>query len=360
VLRVSLPKAMPRTRHVVLTSAESWIDVSSQHSTSSLASLANDAQPRLRNERIPRPLVPTPATLPNLPRSVSATGSSQDEYEESSSESDRVMSSSNEDLSPEDDVAEDDDDNRTALGVRPSQTFTPQPNAFSHPPSTQHESDSYFPRVTSAPTSHIRYDRSSRARPYLQRERERAMSTSQQPDHDAALRASLTTLLSCAAAVRPKPPTSTSPDKDKSPETRSVTTRPSTRPTMMRLIPESELDARQPSPKPSKRRSRESSKDRQAKKARATQNNKMSGAVPYSYDDYFISPTVASWVISAGMVLVFSAISFSAGYAWGRDVGRAEAELGLAGSCGSCGRDALRSSGGLRKLHWGSSSAVKA
>jgi hypothetical protein len=342
--------------------SESWIEVSSQHSASSLASHADEVQPRLRNERIPRPLVPTPADIPSLPRSVSAAGSSQDEYEESSSESDRVMSSSNEDLSPEDDGAEEDDDNRTALGFRPSQIFTPQPNAFSHPPSAQHEADSYFPPISSAPASHIRYDRSSRARPYLQRERERAISASQQPDHDAALRASLTTLLSCAAAVRPKPAPPGSTEKEKSPETRSVTTRPSARPTIMRLIPESELDqARQLSPKANKRQPRESSKDRQARKARAAQSNKMSGAVPYSYDDYLVSPTVASWIISAGMVLVFSAISFSAGYAWGRDVGRAEAELGLASSCGNCGRDAIRSSGGgLRKLHWGSSSAVKA
>jgi hypothetical protein len=69
--------------------------------------------------------------------------------------------------------------------------------------------------------------------------------------------------------------------------------------------------------------------------------------------DELISPTLASWMISAGVVLVFSAISFSAGYAWGREVGRIEGEIGVAG--GSCGREALRGTGSqLRRLRWAS------
>jgi hypothetical protein len=56
-------------------------------------------------------------------------------------------------------------------------------------------------------------------------------------------------------------------------------------------------------------------------------------------------------MISAGVVLVFSAISFSAGYALGREVGRIEGEMGLPG--GNCGQEAIKSgAGGLRRLRW--------
>ena len=254
------------------------------------------------------------------------------------------MSSSNEDVS-QDDVA-DDDDTSTALGVgNLSKVFTPQPNAFSHPPtSTAHNRavpDSYFPAISSEPQP----DRTVTQRSYQRQiqSRRRPASSSYQADHDAALRASLTTLLSCAAAVRPK-----------GSEGRPSPPRVSTQPTTLRLVPESELQnpPRQrgsPSPKQIKRKSRETSKDRQAKKVRATSKT-------ISPSDEMISPTLATWMISAGVVLVFSAISFSAGYAWGREVGRIEGEMGLPG--GSCSREAMKTSGsGLRRLRWSSATS---
>jgi hypothetical protein len=64
-------------------------------------------------------------------------------------------------------------------------------------------------------------------------------------------------------------------------------------------------------------------------------------------------------VISAGMVLVFSAISFSAGYAWGREVGRIEGEMGLNGAAGgACGREVMRGSSASGLRHWGRASVV--
>lgn len=223
---------------------------------------------------------------------TSVAGSSQDEYEESESESERVMSSSTEDI----------DDASTAIGVH---VFTPQPNAFSQPTNT------YFPTVTHSerlPSNRMITQRAIR-----------------QPDHDAALRASLTTLLSCAAAVRPK-------ERERPlPPARS-----SNQPTTLRLVPESQMS------KPPKRRSRESSKERHAKKIRAVKVN-----------DEPMSPTAMTWMISAGVVLVFSAISFSAGYAWGKEVGRLE-EI----NCGNCGQEAIRSTGGLRKLRWSGAQSV--
>lgn len=85
-----------------------------------------------------------------------------------------------------------------------------------------------------------------------------------------------------------------------------------------------------------------------------------------------VTPTVVTWVISAGVVVLFSAISFSAGYALGREVGRTEAGQGiyangLVGSdegmkaSSACGKEAVK--GGLRRLRWiggGSGSGVSA
>lgn len=85
---------------------ESWIEVSSQPSSSSLSSAATDDN-RLRfqhdyNYRRRRRLNPhfrSPYDLQVRP--TSAAGSSQEEYEESESESDRIMTSSNEGLDPQ-------------------------------------------------------------------------------------------------------------------------------------------------------------------------------------------------------------------------------------------------------------------
>ncbi|KAJ9614986.1 hypothetical protein H2200_001060 [Cladophialophora chaetospira] len=335
----------------LMLAADSWIEISSRASSASLSSTNNDIittglQVPSRDERRSRQLRPSRHIEHLPPRSTSAAGSSQDEYDESESESDRVMNSSNEDIY-QDDANNDDDDTSTALGVGSmGRIFTPQPNAFSHPPTaTIHNApvpDSYFPFVPSEPHA----DRTVTQRSYQRQtqSRHRPAASSYQADHDAALRASLTTLLSCAAAVRPK-----------GSETRPSPPRAPAQPTTLRLVPESELSnpsrqKRTSSPKQTKRKSRESSKDRQAKKVRSTTKTAA------TTNDEPINPTLATWMISAGVVLVFSAISFSAGYAWGREVGRIEGEMGLPG--GSCGREAMKSSGsGLRRLRWSSTTS---
>jgi hypothetical protein len=60
-----------------------------------------------------------------------------------------------------------------------------------------------------------------------------------------------------------------------------------------------------------------------------------------------------TWVVSAGVVVLFSAISFSAGYAIGREVGRVETGTMNAKDGIVCGKEVGR---GLRKLRWGGSS----
>lgn len=341
-----------RTAAMNLPHTDSWIDLSSQPSSSSLASqnerdeiITTGLQVRRGVGRRSRQLRQSNHHDDDQaqPRSTSVAGSSQDEYEESESESDHVLSSSNEDISNTSNHDEE-DDAETALGVPPLErnVFTPQPNAFSHPPQSRPVSspvpiDSYFPPQQQQQTVSSHRIPSNRV-PTIQRPAAQRASSNISPDHDAVLRASLTTLLSCANAVR----------KDREP-TQQQPTRNANQPTSIRLVPESELNAqdrRSPARSPKmvpKRRSRESSKERQAKKIRAVTKH-----VPAT-DEVLVSPTMMTWFISAGVVLVFSAISFSAGYAWGKEVGRYEAQLGLEGA--SCGREALRGSRtGLSRL----------
>jgi hypothetical protein len=66
-----------------------------------------------------------------------------------------------------------------------------------------------------------------------------------------------------------------------------------------------------------------------------------------------VTPTLMTWVVSAGVVVLFGAISFSAGYAIGREVGRMEA--GMAPGSGFGGKDVGK---GLKRLRWGSTSTM--
>ncbi|KAF4614363.1 hypothetical protein G7Y89_g15374 [Cudoniella acicularis] len=186
---------------------ESWVEISSQPSSSSLSSIGDEiVTTGLRvqhdsNQRRRRRVHPG---APRINLEARQTTSSQEEYEESESEEDQVMTSSNERITPATRLLnmpqpeldggssdeDDDDENSTALGRRTADpVFTPQPNAFSHPPSQHHRPsapNSYFP------SSRMNHERN----PYSRRQ-----SSYNQADHDAALRASLTTLLSIGAAA---------------------------------------------------------------------------------------------------------------------------------------------------------------
>ncbi|MCJ1370169.1 hypothetical protein MMC20_001381 [Loxospora ochrophaea] len=368
---------------------ESWIEVSSQPSSSSLSSAATDeiVTTGLRvqhdpNARRRRRLDPTRPDLPARP--VSAADSSQEEYEESESESDRLLSSSNEDLQPhfshnssspappsttsEDPSIEeedDDDGNSTALGVTSTEpAFTPQPNAFSHPPISQAMRQN---RSTAVSNSYFPSPRPSTGRSVEQRlpsssQRPRShtpyslISPSHQVDHDAALRASLSTLLSCAAAARGLPKRDQVTHENVGPSTRIE-------PSTIRMLPESALTGEEPIPhrRLIPRRSSASSssalsmqekgKRKSTSKDRREIKKKRKGNV----DEMTISPTLMTWVVSAGVVVLFSAISFSAGFAYGKEVGALEAGVGTTGDVSSYGKDVGR---GLRRLRWGSTSAV--
>lgn len=400
---------------------ESWVEVVSQPSSSSLSSIGDDVvttglrvgsgshPPRRRRPQQQRPM---PASfIVGHPGANTGATSSQEEYDETESEDDRLMTSSTEAahssanmlrqqtavrVGLDADTDSDDDENATALG-RPSNTtgFRPQPNAFSHPPSHLTHRHS----TNSAPQYH-----SSQARPSMYRSNTRParggphniMSPSYQADHDAALRASLTTLLSCAAAARGIP---------KGDENRGaagpgvggvgagVGVLPSSQPMELRLVPESELMSENPPPHPagttgpgkaplrtasnssapsapastsSREREREANEKSkraatgQTKSSRATKKKRTG---PADGDvTTFISPTLIPWVVGAGVVVLVSVVGFGAGYVIGREVGRQEGAgalgIGSAGSASnatSCGRDLVKSTSGgtLRRFRWG-------
>jgi hypothetical protein len=69
-----------------------------------------------------------------------------------------------------------------------------------------------------------------------------------------------------------------------------------------------------------------------------------------------VNPTLLTWFVGAGVVVLVSALSFSAGYITGREAGRAEfLEMGLgAGEAGRCGKEVMVAGAGrgLRRIQW--------
>ncbi|KAI1409729.1 hypothetical protein F5Y13DRAFT_87419 [Hypoxylon sp. FL1857] len=383
---------------------ESWVEVSSHPSSSSVSSIGDEIvttglqvgssyHARRRRRLHPQYYARSDAQQPTpVSSQTGQTGasSSQEEYDESESEEDHVLTSSTENVaSPqaarstplrqvvqaqpvESDSSDDDEDDRaTALGKRPSEPFQPQPNAFSHPPSHlthRHSTSSTIPQHQHRPSF------SQRSQTRVDRRAPNFMSPNSQADNDAALRASLTTLLSCAAAAGKR-----SKDGDKEMGERSAPAA-GNQPVELRFVPESELMA--PSPPPAQARGatqsartsppatttrdpavekvkRAATPTSGAKSPRATKKKRTNVA---SGDDALISPTLLTWVVSAGVVVLVSVVGFGAGYVIGREVGRQEtlSSLGAAGNASavaegsSCGRDVIRSGGGtLRRFRWG-------
>ncbi|PGH09630.1 hypothetical protein AJ80_07659 [Polytolypa hystricis UAMH7299] len=434
----------PYARHT--RSEDSWIEVSSQPSSSSLSSVGNDEivttglrlqQQRLQQQRSRRRSVFRAGASPRANAQSSLQpqgtgGSSQDEYEESESESDRVLSSSNEDISmrrrrdlfflhanssaSESALSSDDEDETsTALGPPPNPpAFTPSPNAFSHPPASQAHPYSQHGirsragagRSRHGSRSSIRSARQSRHHQH-QHSPYNIISPSYQADHDAALRASLSTLLSCAAAARGLSKNDTpqrTPDRPSEPST-------------FRLVPESvaigddevggendllstpnpNIQISRPAVSPSTgskrssspsiipqipkaRRKASRSRDRATSHPSSKRSRRVGLTDASAPSSSLVSPTVMTWVISAGVVVLFSAISFSAGYVLGREVGRIETVSGSSGVGGGmgglvgggsgdegmkagagCGKEAVK--GGLRRIRWiggGAASSISA
>ena len=285
--------------------------------------------------------------------------SSQEEYEESESEEDHIMTSSNEfapaarlnDLhQPYNADSDDEDENATALGRRTEPTFRPQPNAFSHPPSRHSAPRDYLPRSSEPAPSRPSYPHRTSSRGQYQ--------SYNQVDHDAALRASLTTLLSIgAAAARGLPKREQSHNTSNQPMTLGLVSESeihaTNAPNSSRPLSPSTRAHSTPSVTSSDLLTLDSTK-RKAKtsneKARVAKKKKVQ-----LVEEAMISPTMLTWVMSASVVVLVSVVGFGAGYVIGREVGRSEGLSALNGSASAagCGREVVRSGSGLRKLRWG-------
>ncbi|OIW34489.1 hypothetical protein CONLIGDRAFT_6774 [Coniochaeta ligniaria NRRL 30616] len=452
----------PRQGHE-LTRSESWVELASQPSSSSLSSIGdeivttglrvgNNSYPPRRRRLQHAAQNHMPSTYIVSHAAAQAGTSSQEEYDETESEEDHILSSSNEQLSPSaplprqqtalgpaaaasSDTDDDgsDDENSTALGVgRPStsSTFRPQPNAFSHPPSHLHRNSTSSAVPQQQPSSSSRPSMAQRAhtRPNRGSAAPNFMSPSYQADNDAALRASLTTLLSCARALPKK-----ESDHHLAPPQQQAGA--STQPMNLRFAPESELmgggdeappgpsteppqaipprlrqpaAAQQPplrtasnssapsAPSSTSSRSHEAapapSATEKSKRAATPSNarakspraaKKKRTASPTGVTDTgtgqttSISPSVLTWVVSAGVLVLVSVVGFGAGYVIGREVGRQEGAAASLGGFGvggdaaaataqnasSCGREVIRSSasgGTLRRFKWGVGRSVVA
>lgn len=366
-------------------SEESWVELSSQPSSSSLSSIGDDivttglyvANPHQRRRRLHAAAQSLPS---NNTAIYTAETSSQEEADESDSgEEDHVATiSSAENIHSSEHVeseASDDDsddgDNATALGKATNPAvFRPQPNAFSHPPSfgntRRHSTNSSLP--THPHNEFRRPSFTQRSQTRVHRSGPSFMSPNLREDNDAALRASLNTLLSCAHAARSLPKT-----EEEAAARRAASTGvlPSSQPVELRLVAESELmdEARSaPSPRSQPRTrtpvcgSQTPAKSKRSDSAgRYPRAAKKKRTVIAAEETTFISPTLMTWVVSAGVVVLVSVVGFGAGYVIGREVGKQEAQDVLAASVGSsmnetttCGQEVMRSSGsGLRRLRWG-------
>ncbi|KIL95177.1 hypothetical protein FAVG1_02109 [Fusarium avenaceum] len=389
VMTVSFPRLYLTSLRVrQLTGSESWVEVASQPSSSSLSSIGDEivttglrvANPYVRRRR----LQPSARSLPQQHTAIhnvnSADMSSQEEYDESDSEDDRMLTSSTENAQrseeemEDDSEAESDGDNVTALGRVSDQptepVFRPQPNAFTHPSTQRRDS---APAIPTAPPPHPHngltrpsFTQRSQTRPH--RAGPSFMSPAVREENDAALRASLTTLLSCAHAARGLPK---SKEEAEAHRAANAGVGPSCQPMELRLVPESELSTEPPRraqrpaapSQPRKRGSPTRSLSRNSERGRhssgpatAPRANKKK-KVTQMEEPTTISPTLLTWVVSAGVVVLVSVVGFGAGYVIGREVGKQEAlavSVGSVNDTTSCGQEVIRSSGsGLRKLRWG-------
>jgi hypothetical protein len=240
--------------------------------------------------------------------------------------------------------SDDSDENTTAIGIITNDPFVPRPNTFSLPQTQQNQHASH-PQYGPRPPYRAAQRHSYPANPQ-QHSPFNAIAPSHNVDHDAALRASLSTLLSYANAAR------SLPKGDRT--ATSITQRPQIggnriEVATLGLVPESvalgvredvlqhrtepdvsidqkktkqkaEGDQRSTSKERTATRHRSRSRERSSKKtAPSKRTTTMVTSSPMNMEA--VSPTLLTWIVGAGMIVLVSAISFSAGYVVGREAG---------------------------------------
>ncbi|KAL7274110.1 hypothetical protein RUND412_002997 [Rhizina undulata] len=151
-----------------------------------------------------------------------------------------------------------------------------------------------------------------------------AFAPSHAADHDAALRASLSTLLSCAAAARGLPK---SRQAQQASASQSQNQRVAVESLRVVREPGSSTSSTMPEPQPEQSQKQSpaspSSRSRSpAKKSKSKSRRGSKSPVPGA-----LSPTNISLLtiaFSAGALVILSALTFSAGYAMGKEVGKTE------------------------------------
>jgi hypothetical protein len=331
---------------------DSWIEVSSRPSSSSLSSAAEEIITtglRVQQEAMSARRRRRSSRMAELAADASVRTQDDSEHHD---DSDQIMESSADELAPRQSVqqasvhssasadasgetsSDDSDENATAIGVvSPNDPFVPRPNAFSLPsnatrPQEQHASHPGYappPRPYRASQRHSYPSQQQQHSPFT------AISPSHQVDHDAALRASLSTLLSYANAARSLPKNERS--------VAATAQRPAGGNRIdvatLGLVSESvafragdssvsknehvgaDEKVKQKEAISSKRESRSSSKDRDRSRSKKQRRIPVTAVATTES----VSPTLLTWVVGAGMIVLVSAISFSAGYVVGREAG---------------------------------------
>jgi hypothetical protein len=89
-----------------------------------------------------------------------------------------------------------------------------------------------------------------------------------------------------------------------------------------------------------------------SRERRQTKKARQAGLDATAAADLTISPTLMTWLVSAGVVICLSALSFGAGYSLGREAGLLEGQYGFLPAqeqLRSCASDAGQSTLGLRR-----------
>ncbi|RKF78016.1 hypothetical protein GcM1_214007 [Golovinomyces cichoracearum] len=345
---------------------DSWIDISSQPSSPSQSPVNDEIVTtglRIQNPKNARRRRKCFSRISPLADETRYT-SSQEEYEESESDEDHILAGSDEHIvynsfsalsSYEVDSDSDRGKRVKTLPVGGTETralLDPQHDIFSQHSSNkcQISPENYLsPRSTHGQHPHV-------ASNVFQQQMHRRPA-----DHDAALRASLTTLLSIGAAAARGLPKREFPSSRDNLSGRSQENNESIG---LRFMSESELlssSSHQPSVPSVKPTNVISSYDTWIEKKKPkrswTENTKKMKSQSVSQESA-ASPTFLTWAVSAGVLVIMSVFGFGAGYLIGRDAGRQEIMAGLNVSVLSkdsiCGRGAISSnSSGFKNFKWG-------
>lgn len=339
-----------------LAETDSWIDVSSQPSDSQYISSSDDhiitAGLRISQNRRKRRGTARPTSRPQE-LLESETSSDEDDNEGEGEDMGTLihsMTMSSDDYSSADDDDDDDDesDDEASASDTNAKVF----------PSSQRPGVPYRRQTPIASSSYN--NRGGRA--YLGYN---SFAPNHATDHDAALRASLSTLLSCAAAARGLPKSSlsqTSPGSMSQYQGGRVAVdsltlvREGGEPSSSNAIGKSRSlsitsnatssASRSPSSEQLAKKGRKSSSGERKRSSKSASKPRQRSRSREETEMSLSNISYMTLAISAGAIVVLSALTFSAGYAFGREAGKGEGGLlGTVGRSAEGGKAVVKGTG---------------